>query len=76
MYILSLMTTTANIRSGHGDANVASDLYASAILSEIAIMRRQGAYVCLANLQKRLASYNQEMLSGTFFALCLSGEVR
>jgi hypothetical protein len=69
------MTTTANIRSGHGDANVASDLYASAILCEAATMRREGVYVCLANLQQRMPDYHQDMLSNTFWGLARSGRL-
>ncbi len=65
----------ANVVVGKGDRSVATDLYHTAILQEVDAMRREGIYVCQANIQSRMASYNQDMLANTFWTMCLNGEI-
>ncbi len=64
-----------NVVVGKGERSVAADLYHSAILQEVDAMRRDGVYVCQANLQRRMLSYNQDMLVNTFWTMCRNGEI-
>lgn len=63
----------ANTMIGVGDRKVAADLYASAILTEAATMAREGMYVCLANIEKRLPAYNVEILRDVFWMIAREG---
>jgi hypothetical protein len=60
---------------GQGDPSVAADLYRSAVLSEVASMRREGVYVCFANIQTRMSAYNQEILWNTLWTLAREGRL-
>ncbi len=59
-----------------GCARVASDLYRSAILAEVDRMRREGVFVCFANIQTRLAVYNQDILWNTLWSLAREGALK
>jgi hypothetical protein len=63
----------ANVFSGVGELSVAQSLYETAILQECAVMRREGVYVCLANLQSRMPKFNPEVLSAAFWSLARTG---
>ncbi len=52
---------------------LAQDLYRSAILSVVGQMRREGVYVCFANIQKRMVEYNQDILNNTLWSLAREG---
>lgn len=66
----------ANVISGRGDPAVAAGMYESAVLGEVAQMRREGVYVCFANIQRRMPEYNQEMLSATLWTLARAGRLQ
>jgi hypothetical protein len=63
----------SNAVKGPGYAPIAQDLYRSAALREISIMRREGVYVCMGNVMARMATYNQEILWNTLWALAREG---
>ncbi len=65
----------ANTVYGYGDAAVANDLYATAILQEWAAIKRDGEYPCLARIQARMPKYNQEMLINTWWQLAHGGRL-
>lgn len=65
----------SNVVTGRGDALIAQDLYRSAALREISIMRREGVYVCIGNVLARMPTYNQEMLSNTLWMLAREGKL-
>lgn len=65
----------SNVATGRGDAQIAQDLYRSAALREISIMRCEGVYVCIANVLARMPTYNQEMLSNTLWTLAREGKL-
>jgi hypothetical protein len=65
----------ANIVTGRGDATIASDLYRSAILREVASMRHEGVYVCMANVMARMPTYHQEILWNTLWVLAHEGKL-
>lgn len=62
-----------NIRTGHGDLNIAQDMYRSAVLAEVARMRQEGIYVCFSNILARMPAYNQDMLNNTLWAIAREG---
>lgn len=64
-----------NVVTGPGDLTIAQDLYRTAILGELALMRREGVYVSMGNVMSRMPSYNQEILWGTLWALTLEGKL-
>jgi hypothetical protein len=64
-----------SVTTGPGDLRVAHDLYRSAILREVAIMRREGIYVCMANVTTRMPNHNQEILWEALWMLALEGEL-
>ena len=64
-----------NIVTGPGDRSVAQDLYQSAALAEIALMRREGVYVCIGNVLARMPKCNQEILNNVLWALALEGRL-
>lgn len=69
------MLGTMNVVTGPGDPSIAQDLYRTAILREIALMRGEGVYVCMANVMARMPSYNQGILGGTLWVLALEGQL-
>jgi len=62
-------------RTGTGDISIAQDLYRSAALAEIALMRREGVYICIGNILARMPKYNQQILNGTLWSLALEGKL-
>lgn len=60
---------------GHGDPRVAISLYSTAILVQVADMRRQSEYVCFSNLSRRMPDYNVAILKEAFYDLALSGQL-
>lgn len=63
----------ANVITGNGHTGIALDLYYSAVLAEVAVMRREGVYVCFANIQARMSAYNQEILSNLLWSMARIG---
>jgi hypothetical protein len=63
------------IVTGPGDRSIAQDLYQSAALAEIALMRREGVYVCIGNVLARMSKYNQAMLSSALWTLAFEGRL-
>ena len=68
--------SSSNTRSGHGHTGCAQSLYETAILQECAVMRREGVYVCLANIQIRMPNYNADILSDAFWNLAQHGQLQ
>lgn len=66
-------TATRTHFFGCGDIACAQSLYETAILQECAAMRRDGVYVCLANLQARMPSYTASILLDAFWNLARNG---
>ncbi len=62
-----------NTVTGSGDLRVAHDLYRSAVLREVAIMRRECVYVCMTNVMMRMPNYNQTILWNTLWTLAREG---
>jgi len=69
------MSEAMNVVTGPGDRSIAQDLYRTAILQEIVLMRREGVYVCMGNVMARMPSYNREILWGTLWCLALEGQL-
>lgn len=69
------MSRAMNVVTGPGDRSIAQDLYRTSILQELALMRREGVYVCMGNVMSRMPSYNREILWGTLWALALEGQL-
>jgi len=51
------------------------DLYRSDVLREVAAMKREGVYVCMGNVIKRMPDCHQDILWGTLWALAREGKL-
>jgi hypothetical protein len=64
-----------SIVTGSGNFRVARDLYEIAVLREVVVMRREGVYVCFANIMARMPSYNQQILWDLCWTMALEGKL-
>ena len=69
------MSRAMNVVTGPGERSIAQDLYRTAILQEIALMRREEVYVCMGNVMSRMPDYNQEILWGMLWVFALEGQL-
>jgi hypothetical protein len=51
------------------------DLYRSDVLREVAAMKREGVYVCMANVIKRMPTCHQDILWSTLWSLAREGRL-
>lgn len=63
------------IVTGPGDLRIARDLYQTAVLSAVERMQREGVYVCMDNIMKRMLSYNQKILWDVLWELACEGRL-
>jgi hypothetical protein len=64
-----------NVFQGHGNHNVAASLYASEALRVASSLRREGVYVCHANIIARMSNYNLEILNNVLWSLSIGGQL-
>ena len=63
------------IRDGKGDPSVAASLYESEVRRVASTLRREGVYVCHANIISRMPGYNSEILNDILWSLSLRGQL-
>lgn len=65
----------ANVLQGFGERSVAASLYETEVRRVAADLRREGVYVCHANIIARMSGYNQEILNNVLWSLSLGGHL-